>query len=219
MNVPKGINSDQTDSSFLLRYDRSNHGGDVPGDVTQLLLDWCGGDQEALADLIPLVYDELHLQAERLMRRERQNHTLQPTALVHETFLHLIDQNRVQWQNRAQFFGVAAQMMRRIVLKYARSYNTDKRGGKTIRVPFDESLGRVDMRAPELVALDEALTRLASLDPRQSQIVELRYFGGLTIEEVAECLQLSSATVKREARISRAWLQREMERRDGSAAG
>jgi RNA polymerase sigma factor (TIGR02999 family) len=183
----------------------------VSGDVTQLLLNWCEGDQEALSHLIPLVYDELHRQAERMMRRERRNHTLQPTALVHETFLHLIDQNRVQWQSRAQFFGVAARLMRRIVLKYARSYNTDKRGGKTIRVPFEETLSRAEMRAPELVALDEALTHLAVLDPRQSQIVELRYFGGLTIEEVAECLQLSPATVKREARIARAWMQRELE--------
>ncbi len=188
----------------------------MPGDVTQLLLNWCEGDEEALSDLIPLVYDELHRQAERMMRRERHHHTLQPTALVHETFLCLIDQNRVQWQNRAQFFGVAARMMRRIVLKYARSYNTDKRGGKTIRVPFEESLTRAAMRAPELVALDEALNRLAALDPRQSQIVELRYFGGLTIEEVAECVKLSSATVKREARIARAWLQREMDLEDGS---
>ena len=189
----------------------------MAGDVTQLLLDWCEGDGDALEHLIPLVYDELHRQAERMMRRERQDHTLQPTALVHETFLHLVDQNRIQWQNRAQFFGVAARLMRRIVLKYARSYNTEKRGGKSVRVPLDDAMPRVDVRAPELLALDEALTRLSALDPRQGQIVELRYFGGLTIDEVAECLQLSSATVKREARLSRAWLQREMGREPGLA--
>ena len=141
----------------------------MAGDVTQLLLNWGEGDEDALSRLIPLVYDELHRQAEGMMRRERRNHTLQPTALVHETFLHLIDQNRVQWHNRAQFFGVAARLMRRIVLKYARSYNTDKRGGKTIRVPFDEAMTHVDMRAPDLVALDDALTRLSELDPRQCQ--------------------------------------------------
>ena len=185
----------------------------VSGDVTRLLVDWCDGDQEALAQLIPLVYDELHRQAEGMMRRERQGHTLQPTALVHEAFLQLIDQNRIRWQNRAQFFGVAAQLMRRIVLKYARSQNTDKRGGQAVKVPLDEALARAEMRAPELIALDEALTRLATFDERQSKIVEMRYFGGLTIEEVAECLELSTATVKREARIARAWLQREMSRR------
>ena len=146
------------------------------------------------------------------MRRERRNHTLQPTALVHETFLQLVDQNRVQWSNRAQFFGVAAQMMRRVVLKYARSEKAAKRGGGVIKVPIDEALDRAEMRAPDLIALDEALTRLTSFDPRQGSIVEMRYFGGLTIEEVAECLALSTATVKREARIARAWLQREMVR-------
>lgn len=179
-------------------------------DVTQLLLDWCDGDQQALGRLMPLVYDELHRQAERAMRRERRDHTLQPTALVHETFLQLVDQNRVQWQNRAQFFGVAAQLMRRIVLKHARRHNTEKRGGKAVRVPFDDGLVAVHRRAADLVALDEALTRLAAFDPRQGRIVELRYYGGLTIEETAACLEISTATVKREARIARAWLQREM---------
>lgn len=179
-------------------------------DVTQLLLDWCSGDQAALEQLMPLVYDELHRRAERYMRRERQDHTLQPTALVHEAFLQLVDQNRVQWQNRAQFFGVAAKLMRRIVLKHARSHRTDKRGGNAIRVPLDEAEVAVEKSAADLVALDEALNRLAAFDERQSRIVELRYFGGLTIDEVATCLELSTATVKREARIARAWLQREM---------
>ncbi len=179
-------------------------------DVTQLLLDWCDGDQAALEQLMPLVYDELHRRAESYMRRERQDHTLQPTALVHEAFLQLIDQNRVRWQNRAQFFGVAAQLMRRIVLKHARSHRTDKRGGKAVHVPIDEAEVAIDKSASDLIALDEALDRLAELDERQSRIVEMRYFGGLTIDEVAACLELSTATVKREARIARAWLQREM---------
>ena len=182
-------------------------------DVTQLLLDWCDGEEQALEQLMPLVYDELHRQAERTMRRERRDHTLQPTALVHEAFLQLVDQNRVQWRNRAQFFGLAAQLMRRIVLKHARRHNTEKRGGKVVRVPLEEELV-AGGKGPEtvLVALDEALTRLTALDPRQGRIVELRYFGGLTIEEAAECLDLSTATVKRESRVAQAWLQREMTR-------
>ncbi len=179
-------------------------------DVTQLLLDWCNGDSAALADLMPLVYDELHRQAERYMRRERHDHTLQPTALVHETYLQLVEQNRVQWQNRAQFFGVASQMMRRIVLKHARRHNTEKRGGQVVRIPLDDSQIPAEDRAAEVIALDEALERLTTFDPRQARIVELRYFGGLTIEETAACLELSTATVKREARIARAWLEAEM---------
>lgn len=181
-------------------------------DVTRLLLDWCSGDENALAQLMPLVYDELHRRAENYMRRERRDHTLQPTALVHEAFLQLIDQNRVQWQNRTQFFAVAAQLMRRIVLKHARSHRADKRGGKAIKVTLDEAAVSSEKTAADLVALDEALDRLTSFDPRQGRIVELRYFGGLTVEEVAECLELSTATVKRETRIARAWLQREMTR-------
>lgn len=181
-------------------------------DVTPLLLDWCSGDEEALEKLVPLVYDELHRQAERYMQRERQDHTLQPTALVHETFLQLIDQSRIQWQNRAQFFGVAAQLMRRVVLKYARQHSAEKRGGKALKVTLDEALASPQMRATDVLALDEALTRMADLDPRQSQIVELRYFGGLTIEEVAACLELSPTTVKRETRMARAWLHKEMTR-------
>jgi RNA polymerase sigma factor (TIGR02999 family) len=179
-------------------------------DVTQLLLDWCHGDREALDELMPLVYDELHRQAERFMRRERRDHTLQPTALVHETFLRLVDQNRVEWRNRAQFFGVAAQLMRRIVLKHARRRGAGKRGGEAVRVSLDEAERAGEKSAADLLALDEALTRLAAIDPRQGRIVELRYFGGLTVEEAAACLDLSTATVKREARLARAWLQREM---------
>ena len=191
-------------------------------EVTQLLLDWCDGDRAALSQLMPLVYDELHEQAERYMRHERRDHTLQPTALVHETFLHLIDQSRIQWQNRAQFFGVAAQLMRRVVLKHARRQHANKRWGKAIRVPLNDGLASIDNSLADLFALDEVLTRLAEFDPRQSQIMELRYFGGLTVDEVAACLELSTATVKRETRIARAWMQREMTRRqpmEARAAG
>ncbi len=183
-------------------------------DVTQLLIDWRDGDSEALETLMPLVYDELRRQAERAMRRERHDHTLQPTALVHETYLQLVDQNRVRWQNRAQFFGVAAGLMRRIMLKHARSHNTEKRGGRVRRVPIDlatkTDLVAADQSAAELIALDEALERLATFDPRQSKILELRHFGGLTIEEAAVCLDVSPATVKREARSAQAWLKREL---------
>ena len=182
------------------------------GDVTRLLLDWCEGDQQALTRLVPLVYDELHRQAERYMRRERSDHTLQPTALVHETFLQLIEQDRVQWQNRAQFFGVAARLMRRVVLKYARQHNTEKRGGRLLQIPLDEASAAAPQPLSELIALDEALTRLSSFDPRQGRIVELRYFGGLSVEEVAEVLEVSTATIKRETRVARAWLQRQMTR-------
>lgn len=180
------------------------------GDVTQLLLDWEEGDQAALERLMPLVYEELHRQAERFMRRERRDHTLQPTALVHEAFLQLVDQDRIHWQNRAQFFGVAAQLMRRIILKHARRHRTAKRGGGTVRVPLDDALTTVEKHAAELVALDDALNRLTALDERQAKIVELRHFGGLTIEETAVCLDVSTATVKREMRFARAFLKREM---------
>ena len=173
------------------------------------MLDWRDGDQEALAHLLPLVYDELRRQAQRYMRRERRDHTLQPTALVHEAYLQLVDQNRVRWRSRAQFFGVAAELMRRIVLKHARSHNTEKRGGQAKRVPLQDDLA-VEKSAAELIALDEALERLAAFDPRQSKILELRHFGGLTIEEVAVFLDVSPATIKREARLAQAWLKREL---------
>lgn len=186
-------------------------------DVTKLLLDWCGGDQEALASLMPLVYDELHRQADRFMRRERHDHTLQPTALVHETYLQLVDQNRVRWQNRAQFFGVATEIMRRIVLKHARAHGTEKRGGHLHKVPLDDELADgTEKSAADLVALDAALVRLAELDPQQAKILELRYFGGLTIEETAEYLGVSPTTVKRETRIAQAWLKRELSDNEGS---
>jgi RNA polymerase sigma factor (TIGR02999 family) len=189
-------------------------------EVTELLLDWCGGDQDALASLMPLVYDELHRQAERFMRRERHDHTLQPTALVHETYLRLVDQNRVQWQNRAQFFGVATELMRRIVLKHARAHGTEKRGGQVRKVPLSDDVPDDDAKsAADLVALDAALDCLAEIDPQQSKILELRHFGGLTIEETAEYLGISATTVKRETRIAHAWLKRELSHNEGPPLG
>lgn len=176
-------------------------------DVTQLLLDWSNGDQQALDQLLPLVYDELHRLAEHYMRRERPDHTLQPTALVHEAYLRLIDQQRVRWRNRAHFFAIAAQAMRRILVDHARRHQARKRGSGQ-RVPLDEARAVPSLPEMDLVALDEALTRLAEFDPRQSRIVELRFFGGLSIEETASVLQLSPATVKREWQLAKAWLYR-----------
>lgn len=184
----------------------------MPQDVTQLLLDWNHGDPQVLDRLIPLVYDQLHQLAERAMRRERSGHTLQPTALVHEVYLQLIDQTRVQWQNRAHFFAVAAQLMRRITLMHARRLHAGKRGGGRVGVPLEESLLVSEERAAELIELDAALEALAELDPRQGRIVEMRFFGGLTVEEMAEVLELSPATVKREWRAARAWLLAELSR-------
>ncbi len=174
--------------------------------VTQLLLDWGEGDPEALAALVPLVYKHLRAMAHNHLRHERADHTLNTTALVHEAYLKLIDQSRVQWQNRAQFYALAAQAMRRILLMYARSRNRQKRGGGQQPLPLDEALILPAARAEVLIDLDEALTRLEALDERMVRVVECRYFGGLTIEETAEALNVSPATVKREWRAARAWL-------------
>ncbi len=175
-------------------------------DVTQLLLDWNDGDEEALSQLMPLVYDELHRLAEGYMRRERQGHTLQPTALVNEAYLKLVDQNRVQWRNRAHFFGVAAQLMRRVTMLHVRHLKAVKRGGEAQRVSFDEALVVSEARATDLLEVDRALDQLATLEPRTARVVELRFFGGLTTEETAEVLAISPRTVKREWRLARAWL-------------
>jgi RNA polymerase sigma factor (TIGR02999 family) len=157
---------------------------------------------------MPVVYDELKKLAKSYLRKERSDHTLQPTALVHEAFLRLIDQNSVQWQNRAHFFGVAAQMMRRILTNYAIARKTDKRGGKSQHLSLEDVTGLAEHRDLDLVLLDQALSDLESLDPRQSKIVELRFFSGLSIEETAEVLQISPATVKREWSTARVWLRR-----------
>jgi RNA polymerase sigma factor (TIGR02999 family) len=177
-----------------------------PGSVTQLLLDWNNGDQAALDQLMPLVYDEMRRLAERYLRRERSDHTLQPTALVHEAYLHLVDQTAVQWQNRAHFFGVAARAMRQILVSHARRHQATKRGSGGHKLPLDEAIGVPERRDVDLVALDDALTALATLDPQQSRIVEVRFFGGLTIEETAEALSISPATVKREWGLAKLWL-------------
>jgi RNA polymerase sigma factor (TIGR02999 family) len=180
--------------------------------VTQLLLAWQGGNQAALDELFPIVYDELRRLARGYLRQERPGHTLQPTALVHEAYLRLIDQRSVSWQNRAQFFGLAAQMMRRILVNHAVARRADKRGGDAQRIPLDDVLEVLEARQVDVVALDLALTKLHDLDARQSQIVELRFFGGLTVEETAEVIGISPATVKREWTAAKLWLLREIDR-------
>jgi RNA polymerase sigma-70 factor, ECF subfamily len=174
--------------------------------VTQLLKNAQAGDRNALDQLLPLVYDELRKLAAYQLRRERVNHTLQPTALVHEAYLRLINQREVQWQDRAQFFGLAAQMMRRILVNHALAHKTEKRGGHETHVSLDEAISYAAEREVNLVLLDNALTRLADLDPDQCRIVEMRFFGGLTVEEVAEVMKVSTATIKREWRTAKAWL-------------
>jgi len=174
-----------------------------------MLQNWSKGDENALSELMPLVYDELRRQAARYLRKERADHTLQPTALANEAYLRLIDQKHVSWQNRAHFFGIAAQLMRRILVDHARKGHAEKRGGAAAKLPLDEAIGVPDEREQrdvDLLALDRALSQLAEVDERQSRIVELRYFGGLKIEEVAEVLGISPTTVKRELNFAKAWL-------------
>jgi len=180
-------------------------------DVTELLLQWGKGDQVALDDLFPLVYRELHKIAHRYLNREYASNTLQTTALVHEAYIKLIDQTRVQWQNRAHFFGVAAQAMRRILVDNARRRLADKRGSGAEKLSLDEGLIDVsDERASSLVDLDEALKKLAEIDPQKSRLVEIRYFGGLSLDETAEVLDVSRATVNRQWRTAKAWLYNEI---------
>ena len=175
--------------------------------VTQLLEQLSAGRQDSLDKLMPLIYAELRRQAARALRRERPDHTLQPTALVHEAYFRLVDQRNVKWQSRAHFLAVAAQAMRRILIDHARTRARAKRGGPMHQVPLEEGQAVQETRSVDLLALDQALTRLADVDPRQSQIVELRYFGGLSVEEAAEAMRLSPATVKREWVMARAWLR------------
>lgn len=181
-----------------------------PSEVTQLLLAWGQGDRGALDRLLPLVYDELRRLARRHMRRERPGHTLQTTALVHEAYLRLVNQENVRWQNRAQFFGVAAELMRRILVDHARALHSAKRGSGARTVPLEEGAALSPERAGEMVAIDEALRRLEAIDPRKSRVVELRFFGGLTVEEAADVLGTSSVTVARDWRAARAWLFHEI---------
>ncbi len=186
-----------------------------PREVTQLLIDWSGGDQAAFDKLVPLVYEELRRLAHHYMSREHAGHTLQTTALVNEAYLRLVDQKRVRWQNRAHFFGIAAQMMRRILVDYARKRRYAKRGGELLKVSLAEAGGLSDERAADVAALDEALKSLAEIDPQQSRVVELRFFGGLTIEETAEVLGLSRDMVNREWATAKAWLYQEMSKSEG----
>ncbi len=177
-----------------------------PHEVTSLLIRLTDGDGAVLDDLLPLVYAELRRLAASYLRRERQGHTLQPTALVHEAYMRMIDQTQVEWQNRAHFFGVAAQMMRRILVDHARGQQAEKRGGEFQKLSLDENIDVSGERAADLIALDDALARLAELDPQKSRVVELRFFGGLSVEETAEVLGVSAPTVKRQWRMAKAWL-------------
>ncbi len=185
-----------------------------PKDITQLLLDWSNGDERSRDLLIPLVYDELHRLAHYYLRRERPAHTLQTTALVHEAFLRLVGETNIRWQSRAHFFGIAANLMRRILVDYARSHHAAKRGSR-YKVSLHEDLGLLEEQAVDLVALDDGLTSLATIDPQQSRVVELRFFGGLTVEETAEVLGISARTVKRDWSVAKAWLHREITRNIG----
>jgi len=177
-------------------------------EVTRILQEW--DSDEARARLMPLVYNELRRLAQAHLRRERPDHTLQPTALVHEAYLRLVDQSRVEWQGRAHFYGVAAQMMRRVLIDHARARASEKRGGGGRRLSLDEAAELPEERADELLALDEALVRLAGVDERKSRVVELRFFGGLSVAETARVLGVHTATVERDWVVAKAWLYREI---------
>ncbi|PWT90115.1 MAG: RNA polymerase subunit sigma-70 [Acidobacteria bacterium] len=179
-------------------------------DISQLLVAWGNGDKGALNKLTPLVYEEMHRLAGRYMRRESPGHTLQTSALVNEAYLKLVDQTRVQWQNRAQFFGVAAQLMRRILVDHARAKASQKRGIRAVGLSLDNTAVVTNQRAAELMELDDALATLAQIDPVKSRIVEMKFFGGLTTEEIAEVEKISTRTVEREWRKAKAWLYREI---------
>lgn len=176
-------------------------------DITLLLKEWSNGRREALDELMPFVYEELRRQASRYLRRERSGHTLQTTALINEVYLKLIGQNQVEWQNRAHFFAIAAQAMRRILVDYARERKREKRGGSAENLPIEEAIQVSSKeKSVDLIALDEALDKLAKFDERQARIVELRYFSGLDIDETAEVLGVSNATVRRDWNMAKAWL-------------
>jgi RNA polymerase sigma factor (TIGR02999 family) len=182
----------------------------LPNQITELLLSWSNGDKEALDQLIPLVSSELRRMARRYMAKERSGHTLQTSALINEAYLRLVNQQNVEWKDRAHFFAVAAQIMRHILIDHARRYQYEKRGAGAQKIALDDTAVLGQQRAKELVALDDALTELAAFDPRKSQIVELRFFGGLTLEEVAEATSTSPATVKRELQAAKLWLKQIM---------
>ena len=186
--------------------------------ITALLVEWKQGNQQAAATLMPLVYDELRRIASRYLRRKVRNQTIHSGTLVHEAYLKLVDQKDVHWQNRAHFFGLAAQLMRRILVDHARARAYTKRGGGACRVELDEALALVGERSATLVALDNALNELSLVDPRKSKVVEMRFFGGMEIQQVAEVLQVSPDTVKRDWRLAKLWLARELGREEGNGA-
>ena len=181
-------------------------------EITPLLLRWSQGDEVALSLLLPIVYQELHRLAQSYLRRERADHTLQPTALINEAYLRLVKQDSPEWQSRSHFFGVAARLMRQILVEHARAHARDKRGGGVPDLALDEAWLYSNEKAVELVMLDDALIALAKLDERKARIIELRYFGGMSLEETATALSLSIATIVHETRLARAWLHREMRR-------
>lgn len=183
-----------------------------PQDVTRLLQEWRNGDPAALEKLLPLVYDELRRLARHYLRGERQNHTLQGTALVHEAYMKMVGYTDLAWQSRAHFYGVAARLMRQILIDHARKHQADKRGAGKVQVSLAHAAAFAQAQAPDLVALDDALNTLAAVDVTKSRFVELRYFGGLTIEEIAEVEAVSASTVKRHLRLAEAWLHRELRR-------
>jgi len=189
-------------------------------DITDLLLRWSDGDQHALEELTPVVYDDLRRLARAILSRERPDHTLSATALVHEAYLKLVDQRRVRWQNRVHFFGAAAHIMRRVLVDHARARITQKRGGLSTKLAISDSLALVDVLSEDLLDLDGALDRLAATDPRKARVVEMKFFAGMTNEETGEALQVSDATVERDWTMARAWLIRTLagkpEKRDGS---
>lgn len=191
----------------------------APEDVTVLLAQLVEGKDEAASKLIPMVYDELRRLAGGYMRRERGDHTLQATALVHEAYLKLVQQRSVDWQSRAHFFGIAAQVMRRILIDHARGHLRDKRGAGQQVVPLEEAVVFSPEQSAEMIKVDESLQRLSKLDPRQAKVVELRFFGGLTVEETADVLKISPKTVKREWSVAKAWLHGDMRQQNGGTAG
>jgi RNA polymerase sigma factor (TIGR02999 family) len=182
--------------------------GAVPLDVTKLLLDWSRGNQAALAELTPLVYEHLHQRARNYLRRERPDHTLQPTALIHEAYLRLVNEGPPEWNGRGHFFAVTSRVMRQILVDHARRHGAEKRGSGVVNVSLDDALVPAQAKSADLMALDEALGKLAAVDQRACQIVEMRYFGGCTVEETAEALGISRITVLREMRLAEAWLRR-----------
>ena len=181
-----------------------------PHEITQLLVAWGDGDKQALDKLMPFVYGELRRLARNYMRNQKADHTLQTTALVNEAYLRLIDSDKVRWQNRTHFFAISAQLMRRILVDFARAKNAVKRGGENQKITFDEALPVTSDKEAELLALDEALKELATLNERQAQIVEMRYFGGMNEKEIGEALEISTRTVRRDWSVARAWLFREL---------